>query len=291
MTSPTGAVIRDIIHRLNDRFPRHVLIWPVLVQGDGAAEQIAAAIEGFNRLAPDGPVPRPDLLIVARGGGSLEDLWAFNEEVVVRAAAGSAIPLISAVGHETDTTLIDFASDLRAPTPTAAAEMAVPVRAELQAGVLDSARRMVGAVHRITEERRIRLEGLARGLPDLDSVLGTARQRLDVTDERLRNGMKGALRDREQQVARWAGQIKPPRQSLAEAIRQLRRETESLNGAAARFLKSRRDRNDTFSERLRPELVGRHSARCARPADGARRSAGEPVVQAGARSRLRGGSG
>ena len=128
VTSPTGAVIRDILHRLSDRFPRRVLVWPVLVQGKGAAEQVAAAIEGFNRLEPDGPVPRPDLIIVARGGGSLEDLWAFNEEVVVRAAAGSRIPLISAVGHETDTTLIDHAADLRAPTPTAAAEMAVPVR-------------------------------------------------------------------------------------------------------------------------------------------------------------------
>ena len=121
VTSPTGAVIRDILHRLADRFPRPVLIWPVLVQGDGAAEQIAAAIAGFNALEDGGPVPRPDLLIVARGGGSLEDLWAFNEEVVVRAAAASAIPLISAVGHETDTTLIDFAADHRAPTPTAAA--------------------------------------------------------------------------------------------------------------------------------------------------------------------------
>ncbi len=258
VTSPTGAVIRDIIHRLNDRFPRHVLIWPVLVQGDGAAEQITAAIEGFNRLGPGGAVPRPDLLIVARGGGSLEDLWAFNEEIVVRSAAASAIPLISAVGHETDTTLIDFASDLRAPTPTAAAEMAVPVRAELQAGVLDSARRMVGAVHRITEERRIRLDGLARGLPDLESVLGTARQRLDVTDERLRNGMNGALRDRRQQVARWAGQIKPPRQSLAEADRRLKREAETLKGAAARFLQSRRDSNSNIAERLQPDLVGRH---------------------------------
>jgi len=258
VTSPTGAVIRDIIHRLNDRFPRHVLIWPVLVQGDGAAEQITAAIEGFNRLGSGGAVPRPDLLIVARGGGSLEDLWAFNEEIVVRAAAGSAIPLISAVGHETDTTLIDFASDLRAPTPTAAAEMAVPVRAELQAGVLDSARRMVGAVHRITEERRIRLEGLARGLPDLESVLGTARQRLDVTDERLRNGVNGAVRDRRQQVARWAGQIKPPRQSLDDAKRRLEREADSLKGAAVRFLQSRRERNDAFADRLQPDLVGRH---------------------------------
>ena len=131
VTSPTGAVIRDILHRLGERFPRRVLLWPVLVQGELAAEQVAAAIAGFNALAPGGAVPRPDLLIVARGGGSLEDLWAFNEEVVVRAAAASAIPLISAVGHETDTTLIDLAADQRAPTPTAAAELAVPVRTEL----------------------------------------------------------------------------------------------------------------------------------------------------------------
>jgi exodeoxyribonuclease VII large subunit len=131
VTSPSGAVIRDILHRLRDRFPRRVLIWPVAVQGEKCAPEVAAAIRGFNALPVDGPIPRPDLLIVARGGGSIEDLWGFNEEIVVRAAAGSAIPLISAVGHETDTTLIDFASDRRAPTPTAAAEMAVPVRMEL----------------------------------------------------------------------------------------------------------------------------------------------------------------
>ncbi len=148
VTSPTGAVIRDILHRLDDRFPRHVLLWPVPVQGEGAADKIAAAIAGFNGLAVGGPVPRPDLLIVARGGGSLEDLMAFNEEVVVRAAAASAIPLISAVGHETDTTLIDHAADRRAPTPTAAAEIAVPVRAELLADLLDRERRMVGAAAR-----------------------------------------------------------------------------------------------------------------------------------------------
>src|SRR5438105_9382771 len=135
VTSPTGAVIRDILHRLEDRFPRRVLVWPVKVQGDGSAEQVAAAIRGFNALPIGGRIPRPDLLIVARGGGSLEDLWSFNEEVVVRAAAESAIPLISAVGHETDVTLIDFAADQRAPTPTAAAEMAVPVRSELLAQI------------------------------------------------------------------------------------------------------------------------------------------------------------
>ena len=135
VTSPSGAVIRDILHRLRDRFPRHVLVWPVAVQGQDCPGQVAAAIRGFNALPEGGPIPRPDVLIVARGGGSLEDLWGFNEEVVVRAAAGSDIPLISAVGHETDTTLSDHAADLRAPTPTAAAELAVPVRLELLAAV------------------------------------------------------------------------------------------------------------------------------------------------------------
>src|SRR5574338_1320810 len=141
VTSPTGAVIRDILHRLEDRFPRRVLVWPVKVQGEGSAEQVAAAIRGFNALPEGGKIPRPDVLIVARGGGSLEDLWSFNEEIVVRAAANSMIPLISAVGHETDVTLIDFAADKRAPTPTAAAEMAVPVRAELFVEVTGFARR------------------------------------------------------------------------------------------------------------------------------------------------------
>ncbi|MBY0250261.1 MAG: exodeoxyribonuclease VII large subunit, partial [Methylobacterium organophilum] len=148
VTSPTGAVIRDILHRLEDRFPRPVLVWPVRVQGDGAAEEVAAAIRGFNALPAGGPIPRPDVLIVARGGGSIEDLWAFNEECVVRAAFASAIPLISAVGHETDTTLIDYVSDRRAPTPTGAAEMAVPVRADLIATVADLAARGKGAVGR-----------------------------------------------------------------------------------------------------------------------------------------------
>ena len=175
VTSPTGAVIRDILHRLADRFPRTVLLWPVVVQGDKAAAQIAAAIQGFNGLAADGAVARPDLLIVARGGGSIEDLWAFNEEVVVRAAAMSAIPLISAVGHETDTTLIDFAADRRAPTPTAAAEMAVPVRAELSLGLLDTAGQLARGMARMIETRRRAVEGLARGLPRPQALLGEAR--------------------------------------------------------------------------------------------------------------------
>src|SRR5487761_350832 len=162
VTSPTGAVIRDILHRLADRFPRRVLVWPVKVQGEGSAEQIAGAIRGFNALPEEGPIPRPDLLIVARGGGSLEDLWSFNEEIVVRAAAESMIPLISAVGHETDITLIDFAADKRAPTPTAAAEMAVPVRAELFVEVAGLARRTMLCWQRGHESRRneLRAAGL-----------------------------------------------------------------------------------------------------------------------------------
>jgi len=257
VTSPTGAVIRDILHRLNDRFPRHVLLWPVLVQGEGAAAQIAAAIEGFNRIAPGGRVPRPDVLIVARGGGSLEDLWAFNEEIVVRAAAGSVIPLISAVGHETDTTLIDYASDRRAPTPTAAAEIAVPVRADLQAPVLDNARRLVTGMQRMLDDRRVRLEGFARGLPDLDSLLGTWSQRLDTAAERLTNCARAVLRDRAQQVAHWAAQIKAPRQVLADRQRQLLREASALEGAGARYLRAKEDRFGGIGERFSPALIAR----------------------------------
>ena len=203
ITSPTGAVIRDILHRLGDRFPRHVLLWPVAVQGDGAAQQVAAAIEGFNAIPAGGggAVPRPDVLIVARGGGSLEDLMAFNEEIVVRAAAASSIPLISAVGHETDTTLIDFASDRRAPTPTAAAEMAVPVRLELVAEIGTKGGRLANGLARFLAERRVRLEGLARGLPDPATLLGTAMQRLDDRAERLHLAMRGTAAARQTKLA------------------------------------------------------------------------------------------
>src|SRR6204780_798791 len=179
VTSPSGAVIRDILHRLADRFPRRVLVWPVKVQGDGSAAEVAAAIAGFNALPELGPTPRPDLIIVARGGGSLEDLWSFNEEIVVRAAAASFIPLVSAVGHETDVTLIDFAADRRAPTPTAAAEMAVPVRAELLVDVDSLVRRVLAAWLRNQEGRRAELRSAARALPDADEVLAVPRQRLD----------------------------------------------------------------------------------------------------------------
>ena len=160
VTSPTGAVIRDILHRLADRFPVRVIVWPVRVQGETSAAEVAAAIRGFNALTASDPVPRPDVLIVARGGGSLEDLWSFNEEIVVRAAAESEIPLISAVGHETDTTLIDYAADVRAPTPTAAAELAVPVRAELIADLASLDGRLKGATVRLAERRRNDLKAL-----------------------------------------------------------------------------------------------------------------------------------
>ncbi len=215
VTSPTGAVIRDILHRLRDRFPRRVLLWPVAVQGDGAAEQVAAAVAGFNALPAGGPVPRPDLLIVARGGGSLEDLWAFNEEVVVRAVAASAVPVISAVGHETDYTLTDFAADRRAPTPTAAAEMAVPVRADLAALLLDRERRLIGGASRLLDDRRARVEGLARGLPDPGLLLSNATQRLDDRAERLMQAVANLLARRASRTAEIGARLRSPRDMIA----------------------------------------------------------------------------
>jgi exodeoxyribonuclease VII large subunit len=185
VTSPTGAVIRDILHRLEDRFPRHVVVWPVRVQGETSAAEVAAAIAGFNALPEGGRIPRPDVIIVARGGGSLEDLMGFNEEVVVRAAAASLIPLVSAVGHETDWTLIDHAADLRAPTPTGAAEKVVPVRSELMAQVADLSRRQAGALRRLSDRRRSDLRALARALPGPEAVLSGPRQRLDLAVARL----------------------------------------------------------------------------------------------------------
>ncbi len=193
VTSPTGAVIRDILHRLADRCPSHVIVWPVLVQGQGAAAQVAAAVRGFSELAPDGPVPRPDLVIVARGGGSVEDLWAFNEEIVVRAIAACSVPVISAVGHETDTTLADFAADLRAPTPSAAAELAVPVHAELAATLAQLGLRQRRAVLRPVALGRERLEVRARRLPAPQALLAPLAQRLDDGGERLRRGLGGRI--------------------------------------------------------------------------------------------------
>jgi exodeoxyribonuclease VII large subunit len=209
VTSPTGAVIRDILHRLADRFPRHVIVWPVKVQGDGSSEQVAAAIRGFNALPEGGRIRRPDLLIVARGGGSLEDLWSFNEEIVVRAAAESMIPLISAVGHETDVTLIDFASDKRAPTPTAAAEMAVPVRAELIADLMNKARRALSCWQRAQEHRRTELRAAARALPSAEDLLAIPRQRLDACSERLPRALRANAQIHHTQFSRVAGRLGP----------------------------------------------------------------------------------
>jgi exodeoxyribonuclease VII large subunit len=209
VTSPTGAVIRDILHRLADRFPRRVLVWPVRVQGEGSAAEVAAAIHGFNALPPHGPIPRPDLLIVARGGGSLEDLWSFNEEIVVRAAAASMIPLISAVGHETDITLIDFAADRRAPTPTAAAEMAVPVRADLLLRIDSLARRNLACWQRGQDARRSELRAAVRALASAEELLAIPRQRLDIAAERLPRALRGNAHAHERLYARLAARLRP----------------------------------------------------------------------------------
>jgi Exodeoxyribonuclease VII large subunit (EC 3.1.11.6) len=242
VTSPTGAVIRDILHRLADRFPRRVLLWPVLVQGPGAAEQVAAAIRGFNALPAGGAVPRPDVLIVARGGGSLEDLWAFNEEVAVRAAAASEIPLIAAVGHETDTTLIDFAADRRAPTPSAAAEMAVPVRLDLAGQVLSLATRLVGAAHRTLDDRRTRLIAAERGLPRPQRLIDDARQRLDDWGERLANGLTVGLDRRRRQLAVASARLQSPQPRIAHARQRLQGEARALDAAIAAVMREKLNR-------------------------------------------------
>ena len=235
ITSPTGAVIRDILHRLNDRFPRPVLVWPVRVQGDTAAAEVAAAIVGFNAMSNP-----PELLIVARGGGSLEDLWPFNEEIVVRAAAGSKIPLISAVGHETDTTLIDFASDWRAPTPTAAAERAVPVRADLIAEVASLAARQKRGLSRVFSEVKLRLQSAARALPKPDDILAIARQRLDSSGAKLPRALKANVQNHAVALARQSGRLNigPLQQNLSQSRRRLveqnQRRERSLNFLVAR---------------------------------------------------------
>lgn len=261
ITSPTGAVIRDILHRLADRFPMHVLVWPVLVQGDGAAEQVANAVAGFNALSPDGPVPRPDVLIVARGGGSLEDLMAFNEEAVVRAVAASLIPVISAVGHETDTTLCDFAADLRAPTPTGAAEMAVPVRLDLLAQVQGSGARLIAGTARALEDRAVRLAGLVRGLPPLDRVIEERQQRVDDRRQRLDTAIAGRLTAAAQQIARLHASLRSPREQVNAKASDLRQWQGRLAAAVAGLERLSAQRLDTLASRLRPDSLQREVAR------------------------------
>jgi exodeoxyribonuclease VII large subunit len=248
VTSPTGAVIRDILHRLADRFARRVLVWPVRVQGESSAAEVAAAIAGFNALPEAGPLQRPDLIIVARGGGSLEDLWSFNEEIVVRAAAASLIPLISAVGHETDVTLIDFAADRRAPTPTAAAEMAVPVRAELLARLAALEARKLSCWQRGIEQRRKELALLARALPK--DILAGPRQQLDTLAERLPRALNANAQLHATQYSRVAGRLTP---------RLLRNQVER-----------RRERYDGLTRRLSTGLIANaqaHRVRLARHRD------------------------
>ena len=235
ITSPSGAVIRDILHRLRDRFPRKVLIWPVAVQGTKCAPEVVRAIEGFNGFSRGGALPRPDLLIVARGGGSIEDLWGFNEEAVARAAAASDIPLISAVGHETDTTLIDFVSDRRAPTPTAAAELAVPVRLELLSWVGEQETRMTRSLGNMVTQRGQRLRDLGRALPRADTLLDGPRQRLDVLGDRLPAALIRNVQVRRVHLSERAGSLRP--------------------GTVRRGVDNERRRMDALASRLAPALL------------------------------------
>lgn len=272
VTSPSGAVIRDILHRLRDRFPRKVLVWPVAVQGAACAPQVAAAINGFNALTPGGALPRPDLIIVARGGGSIEDLWGFNEEIVVRAAAASQIPLISAVGHETDTTLIDFAADRRAPTPTAAAELAVPVRMDLLAWVDEQGARLKRGITQAQAIREQRLADLSRALPKDDSILAPFRQRLDFQSERLPLALGQAATKKSLALSRVAGPLRPALLSnrISEGQRRLADLSARLDPALSRAIESKRPKLDRVAAGLRPrdleQSIARHSDKLAQAA-------------------------
>jgi len=241
ITSPSGAVIRDILHRLRDRFPRQVLIWPVAVQGAKCAPEVAGAIAGFNAIAAGGAIPRPDLLIVARGGGSVEDLWGFNEEIVVRAAAASDIPIISAVGHETDTTLIDFVADVRAPTPTAAAELAVPVRLELLAWAGEQEARLARAAAHAIKQRRQRLRDVSRALPRPGTLVEVAAQRLDRAAERLPAALRAVVQKKRLWLSELSAAVRP------DAMRRITRD-------AKRRLADR-------AARLQPSLLSREIGR------------------------------
>lgn len=270
VTSPTGAVIRDILHRLSDRFPRDVLVWPVLVQGEGAAAQVAAAIRGFNALPETGDIRRPDVLIVARGGGSLEDLWAFNEEIVVRAAAESTVPLISAVGHETDTTLIDYVSDLRAPTPTAAAEKAVPVRSELLSRVEVLGSRLHGARRRLIDDRRQRVAGLARGLPSPREIMALPQQRVDDLGERLPRALVTMVERGRARLDRIAAKVTPL--ALEREIERRQTRLRELGERSRRELRALRDDRvaalKSLARLLRPDVVMQDIARAGERAQG-----------------------
>ncbi|MCI5111795.1 MAG: exodeoxyribonuclease VII large subunit [Marivita sp.] len=262
ITSPSGAVIRDILHRLRDRFPRKVLVWPVAVQGAACAPEVARAIAGFNALTPGGALPRPDLLIVARGGGSIEDLWGFNEEIVARAAAASDIPLISAVGHETDTTLIDFVSDQRAPTPTAAAEIAVPVRLELLGWVGDQQARMTRAVSQRMQTRDQRLRDLARALPRPDALLSGPTQRLDLMADRLPRALTRSVDLRRGRLIEASASLRPSllSRALAEQRRRFDQSATRLAPGLSRVVETKREALARRADRLTLKPIERDLA-------------------------------
>jgi exodeoxyribonuclease VII large subunit len=245
ITSPTGAVIRDILHRIADRWPCRVIVWPVVVQGEAAAAQVRAAIEGFGALAPDGPIPRPDLIIVARGGGSVEDLGPFNDEALARSAAASPVPLISAVGHETDTTLIDFAADRRAPTPTAAAELATPVFAELAGALADYGRRLIQSGAQVIDIRRTRLSAAERGLPRPADLMAIASQTLDIASGRLGASLQRNVDRHGRDLAVATSRLRP--RLLTGAIEAHAQRASAL---AARLAPNVRRRIDALTERL-----------------------------------------
>ncbi|RWN45649.1 MAG: exodeoxyribonuclease VII large subunit [Mesorhizobium sp.] len=250
VTSPTGSVIRDIIHRIKDRFPLHILVWPVRVQGETSGAEVAAAVNGFNALAWDGAVQRPDLLIVARGGGSLEDLWGFNDEALARAVAASGIPVISAVGHETDWTLIDLVADVRAPTPTGAAEIAVPVKADLEATLASLGARLKAAVLRNFERKRQAARAAARALPSPDQLLALPRRRLDEATSRLGRGL---LVSTERKRARFfAVKLTPAMlsQRIAEARRTNERNLLRAQGALRALARARRAELNRAADQL-----------------------------------------
>jgi len=269
VTSPSGAVIRDILHRLRDRFPRKVLVWPVAVQGEKCAPEVARAIAGFNALTPGGAIPRPDVLIVARGGGSMEDLWGFNEEIVARAAAASQIPLISAVGHETDTTLIDFVSDQRAPTPTAAAEMAVPVRHELLAWVDGQGARLSQSVSQALSARGQRLRDVARALPRVNTLVEAPRQKLDYMSDRLPAGLSRLVQVKRISLSDVAGSLRPSalRNRVVSERRRLDGVSPRLDPALTRTVQMRSERLAQVTPRLRVEVVHRDIAQKRRDLD------------------------
>src|SRR5262245_8344266 len=287
VTSPTGAVIRDMLAGFAERFPARVLLWPVRVQRETCAAEVAAAIKGFNALPEAGPIPRPDVLIVARGGGSLEDLWGFNEEVVVRAAAASKIPLISAVGHETDWTLIDLAADARAPTPTKAAEWAVPKYAELVERSGKLALRIKTAAHRALDAMRAHLRAAVRGLPRRQDLLDLPRQRYDATERRLGRALLENARAHERRLVRIASRLTP--QLLNVRIERTRERLAALAqraaGSLTRSTGPRRVRLERVAGRLAPQTIGARVARSTERVDVLRSRLRQGVLHALGRHR------